>query len=148
MTTMSDPTGTATPDPVLIALGDAHPELDAIRWRVTLPDGSRGFIRGERIAHPDPGTLLFLDDDGTTIEFAPGEWTSLLAMPGKPAPDLDAIAYRLLIFGLIDNRTYLNRGGWLQAQPEWIAAERAALADDPAALADAERIHTLRKMGL
>lgn len=135
-------------DPALAALANAHPELDAIRWRVTLADGSRGFIRGDRIEHPDPGTLLFLDDDGTTQEFAPGEWRSLLAMPGKPAPTLDAIAYRLLIFGLIDNRTYLNRGGWLQAQPEWIAAERAALADDPKTLAVMEDIHRLRQMGL
>lgn len=144
--TMSDPAGPLDPDPVLVALADAHPELDAIRWRITLPDGSRGFIRGERIEHPDTATLLFLDDDGTTIEFAPGEWTSLLAMPGKPAPELDAIAYRLLIFGLIDNHAYLNRGGWLQAQPEWIAAERVALADDPAALATMEDIHRLRRM--
>lgn len=136
------------PDPVLVALAAARPDLDAIRWRVTLPDGSRGFIRGERVEHPDPGTLLFLDDDGTTQQFGPGEWSGLLAMPGKPAPDLEAIAYRLLIFGLIDNHTYLNRGGWLQAQPEWIAAEREHLADDPAALANAERIHALRKMGL
>lgn len=143
---MSDPAGAADPDQVLVALADAHPDLDAIRWRLTLADGSRGFIRGDRIEHPDPGALLFRNDDGTTQEFAPGEWSALLAMPGKPAPELEAIAYRLLIFGLIDNHAYLNRGGWLQAQPEWIAAERDALADDPAALATMEDIHRLRRM--
>ena len=141
---MSEP----PPSPVLVALANAHPELDDIRWRVTLPDGSRGFIRGKRIRTVDARALRFLCDDGTTQEFKAGEWHSLLAMPAKPAPDLEAIAHRLLIFDLIDNRTYLNRGGWLQAQPEWIAAEREALADNPAALADMENIHRLRRAGL
>lgn len=137
-----------TPDPVLVALAARNPELDPIRWRVRLADNTRELLAGEKVDTDDSRMLRFKMVDGTVREFACGEWTSATAMPGPPGPDLDKIIFRLYMFGLADQHDIINRGAWLQAQPEWIENERDLGADDTAALSDAERFHLLRKSGL
>lgn len=137
-----------TADPVLVALANRNPDLDAVRWRVRLPDNNYVTIMGERIDTDDSRRVLFVLDDGTKQAYESGEWVSLVAAPGKVEPVLDQIVRRLHLFGLADNGDLINQGAWLQRQPEWIESERAHLADDPAALANIERIHALRKRGL
>jgi hypothetical protein len=146
MTTSTDSRPEA--DPVLVALAARNPEWDAIQWRVRLPDDSTEFIAGRRDVDVDPRTLRFDLDDGTVRTFDADEWTSLVAMPGPVEPDLDAIIFRAFMFGEATQRDMLRSGGWLQAQPEWIEEERRHLAADSAELADMERIHALRAMGL
>ena len=134
------------PDPVLVALANRNPELDDLRWRVRLPDGSRAYIAGEKV-ETDDGSLRFVLDDGTVREFPRGDWASATGLPGKVEPVLDQIIRRLHLFGLADDYDVLHQGSWLQAQPEWIEEERRHLAPGSTELADMERIHTLRKMG-
>lgn len=145
---MSTTSAACAADPVLVALANRSPGLDAVRWLVRLPDDTYVAIEGERVETGDSRRLLFALDDGTEQPYEAGEWVSLIAAPGKVEPVLDQIIRRLHLFGLADDRDIINQGAWLQAQPEWIDAEREHLTDDPTALANSERIHTLRKMGL
>jgi hypothetical protein len=133
-------------DPVLVALAAKHPELDAVRWIVRLPDGTVEHIAGDMVASGDSRVMMFNLDDGTTRKFGLGEWLSARGTLGTVAPVLNDIIRRLHAFGLADGHDILNQGAWLQAQPEWIAYEREHAT--PAELADAERIHAVRKMGL
>lgn len=145
MTTSTDSRPEA--DPVLVALAARNPEFDDLRWRVRLPDGSRTYIAGEKV-DTDDGSLRFLLDDGTVREFPRGDWASAVGLPGKVEPDLDQIIRRLHLFGLASHLDIINQGSWLQAQPEWIEEERRHLAPGSTELADMERIHALRAMGL
>lgn len=133
---------------VLVTLADMNPELDPIRWRVTLSNGSREYIAATQIEDGDRRALRFAMDDGTTREFVAGEWNSMVGMPGKPEPVLSQIIFRLFMFGEADQHDILNPGSWLQSQPEWIESEREHYKDDPVGLATMERIHFLRSRGL
>ena len=88
------------------------------------------------------------DPDRLAQDALARESTSATGLPGKVEPVLDQIIRRLHAFGLASHLDIINQGSWLQAQPEWIESEREHLADDPTALADMERIHALRAMGL
>lgn len=134
-------------DPLLRALAAKHPDLDPIRWIVRLPSGARVHVAGDKVATDDSRRLVFALDDGTQQVFEHDEWSSAIAAPGKVGPDLDQIIRRLHLFGLADLHDVINQGAWLQAQPEWIERERIVEGASALALADAERIHALRKMG-
>lgn len=134
---------------LLVAFTNAWPELDAVRWRVRLPNGQWTYIEGDKIDHPtDPCGLAFTLDDGTTREFAMGEWTSASGIPGKPEPDAGKIVARLFMFGLADLEDMRDPNSWLIAQPEWMAHQRTRLDNDPEALRPYERMHTLHRLDL
>lgn len=147
MTTMTE-TLASEPDPVLTAIAASYADLDAIRWRVRLADGTRLFIAGERIqdADSDSRVLRFAMADGTEKTFQRGEWASATDIGGPPGPDLDKIIRRLHLLGLASHLDIINQGSWLQRRDEWIEHERKVAT--PAELAAAEHNHALRKMGL
>jgi hypothetical protein len=96
------------------------------RWRLHLTGDRRIYIAGDKVDIPGDRNLHFiLDEDGSTVTYKTGQWTSLFGIPSRSKTDIPNRALRAWMLGKANLEDVRMPWTWWMTQPEFLAEEEA-----------------------